>query len=146
MVSPLTGRPSTKRSHTRSHRATLRPQVDSHDGKEALFLVIASDQRERGNLPWLCKALTGVCRKKPFLLSLGPTSWYTRSSHAVRRHVRSLGVTDKHDYAQCSRFITDNVMETMDKLAVGAEPVPTDAPAQISPSEDIASRIRDLWK
>ncbi|HLE81007.1 MAG TPA: ATP-dependent helicase, partial [Dehalococcoidia bacterium] len=77
-----------------------------------------------------------MTRARDFLYVLWPQRYYHRS----------FGLSDRHSYAQCCRFITDAVLKTMDRISLGKKVGHADAPVQAGAGEDIGARIRDLWK
>ncbi len=112
---------------------------------DVVYLIHASD----GSLPSdmstgsaeeieeeLRLAYVAMTRARDHLYVLWPQRYYTRPA----------GVSDRHTYAQLSRFFTDEVLSTMARVspARGA-----DAGGQ-APVDDlnvnIAGRIRDIWK
>lgn len=50
----------------------------------------------------------GITRARDFLYVLWPQRYY----------LRPFGLSDRHTYAQCSRFFTDDVVETMEEVAL----------------------------
>ena len=77
-----------------------------------------------------------MTRARDFLYVLWPQCYY----------LRPLGFSEKHNYAQCSRFFTDEVMSTMEEVAVGQTPRHEDVSTTIGSKDDIARRIRYMWE
>jgi DNA helicase-2/ATP-dependent DNA helicase PcrA len=77
-----------------------------------------------------------MTRARDFLYVLWPQRYY----------LRPFGLSDRHNYAQCSRFITDEVLETMDEMMPVKGVANVETPVEAGPTEDIAARIRDIWK
>jgi DNA helicase-2/ATP-dependent DNA helicase PcrA len=63
-----------------------------------------------------------------------------------RYYVRPPGVSDRHSYAQLSRFFSHEVLGSMDKVTLTREVHDADQTAVINSNADIAGRIRDIWK
>jgi len=64
----------------------------------------------------------------------------------MRYYQRSAGqLTDNHSYAQCCRFFTSEVKETMDVLTEAAEPLKADIPISEMPHAGIYDRIKEMW-
>jgi DNA helicase-2/ATP-dependent DNA helicase PcrA len=63
-----------------------------------------------------------------------------------RYYVRPPGVSDRHSYAQLSRFFSHEVLGSMDKVTLTREVHDADQTAVITSNADIAGRIRDIWK
>ncbi len=81
-------------------------------------------------------AYVAMTRARDFLYVLWPLRFYGRTP----------GVTDRHVYAQRSRFLSDDVIATMEQRAVGRE---ADNGGELfSPDtlSDIGARIRDIWR
>ncbi len=81
-------------------------------------------------------AYVAMTRAREYLYVLWPQRYYTRPP----------GVSDRHSYAQLSRFFTDEVLGTMEKVTLTREAGGTDQSAALTPGADIAGRIRDIWK
>ena len=77
-----------------------------------------------------------MTRARDFLYVLWPLRFYGRSP----------GVTDRHIYAQRSRFLTQDVAATMDERAVGREPETDGIVLTPDALADIGARIRDIWR
>ena len=63
-----------------------------------------------------------------------------------RYYVRPPGVSDRHSYAQLSRFFSPEVLGSMDKVTLTKEVHDSDQSPVIASNADIAGRIRDIWK
>lgn len=81
-------------------------------------------------------AYVAMTRARDFLYVLWPQRYY----------LRPLGLSDRHSYAQRSRFITDEVLETMDEVASGKKIDGMDTSIRVDAKEDIAAQIRDMWR
>ncbi|MFC1919896.1 ATP-dependent helicase [Chloroflexota bacterium] len=77
-----------------------------------------------------------MTRAKDFLYVLWPQRYYGRPH----------GFSDRHTYAQCSRFITHEVQKTMEDVTVVKESRPVEMPVNMKWNTDITTRIRDIWK
>ncbi len=77
-----------------------------------------------------------MTRARDFLYVLWPLRFYGRTP----------GVTGRHIYSQCCRFLTREVATTMEERAAGRTPEIPDSPLTADPANDIAARIRDIWK
>ena len=55
-------------------------------------------------------------------------------------------VSDRPNYAQCSRFFTDEVIQTMEEMVLGREVESEDASIYRGQKGDIAKRIRYMWE
>ena len=77
-----------------------------------------------------------MTRARDFLYVLWPLRFYGRTP----------GITDRHVYAQRSRFLTREVAATMEECAVGDEA--GSGGFTLTPEElgDIGGRIRDIWR
>jgi DNA helicase-2/ATP-dependent DNA helicase PcrA len=81
-------------------------------------------------------AYVAMTRARDFLYVLWPLRYYHKSA----------GISDRHSYAQRSRFFTDEVVNTMDSVsALQFGRHAQDTPVNIV-GEDIGIRIRDMWK
>jgi len=81
-------------------------------------------------------AYVAMTRARDFLYVLWPLRFFGRSP----------GVTDRHVYAQRSRFFTAEVVATMDERTVGRQRDGIDSPPDMDLGGDIAARIRDIWR
>lgn len=81
-------------------------------------------------------AYVAMTRARDFLYVLWPLRFYGRSP----------GVTDRHVYAQRSRFLTAEVVATMDERAVGHRSDSSGLPVEADLPSDIGARIRDIWR
>jgi DNA helicase-2/ATP-dependent DNA helicase PcrA len=77
-----------------------------------------------------------MTRARDFLYVLWPQRYY----------LRPFGLSDRHNYAQCSRFFTDFVVNTMEEIKVCRIVNREDTNIQINNKADIASRIRYMWE
>jgi hypothetical protein len=77
-----------------------------------------------------------MTRARDFLYVLWPQRYY----------LRPFGLSDRHNYAQCSRFFTDEVVATMDEVSLGRKAGIHDATMPKGQKGDIASRIRYMWE
>jgi len=81
-------------------------------------------------------AYVAMTRARDFLYVLWPQRYY----------LRPFGLSDGHNYAQCSRFFTDEVIQTMEEVALGREAGVEDTGIQKGRKGDIAKRIRYMWE
>jgi DNA helicase-2/ATP-dependent DNA helicase PcrA len=81
-------------------------------------------------------AYVAMTRARDFLYVLWPQRYY----------LRPFGLSDRHNYAQCSRFFTDEVVATMDEVSLGRKAGIHDATMPKGQKGDIASRIRYMWE
>jgi len=77
-----------------------------------------------------------MTRARDFLYVLWPLRFYGRTP----------GVTDRHVFAQRSRFITEEVAATMDERAVGRESEDGEFTLPPDALKNIGERIRDIWR
>jgi len=77
-----------------------------------------------------------MTRARDFLYVLWPQRYY----------LRPFGLSGRHNYAQCSRFFTDDVVNTMDEVALFRKVGFEDTSIQIGRKGDIAKRIRYMWE
>jgi DNA helicase II / ATP-dependent DNA helicase PcrA len=111
---------------------------------DAVYLIHAAD----GNLPAdmatgseaeieeeLRLAYVAMTRAKDFLYILWPLRYYHRPN----------GLSDNHNYAQCSRFFTKAVIETMECISAPPKPDRNDLPPPGEVRENIAKRINEMW-
>jgi DNA helicase-2/ATP-dependent DNA helicase PcrA len=75
-----------------------------------------------------------MTRARDYLYVLWPLRFYSHPS----------GHSDRHVYAQCSRFFTKNVQESMEIVAFGEERK-EDAPEIAGPPIDIRDKLKGLW-
>ncbi len=77
-----------------------------------------------------------MTRARDFLYILWPLRYYSKSA----------GISDKHSYAQCCRFFTSEVKDTMEILVYGSQGN-DDRPADVSGGgARIADRLRSMWE
>ena len=77
-----------------------------------------------------------MTRARDFLYVLWPLRYYAKSA----------GISDRHSYAQCCRFFTDEVKSTMEGISYSGAAEPP-APEISKPGmTNIADRIREMWK
>ena len=81
-------------------------------------------------------AYVAMTRARDFLYVLWPQRYY----------LRPFGLSNRHNYAQCSRFFTDEVIHTMEEVALGQKAGSGDAGIQQGQKGDIARRIRHMWE
>jgi len=81
-------------------------------------------------------AYVAMTRARDFLYVLWPQRYY----------LRPFGLSDRHNYAQCSRFFTDEVIQTMEDVALGRKVEVEDTGIQKDWKGDIAKRIRYMWE
>jgi DNA helicase-2/ATP-dependent DNA helicase PcrA len=111
---------------------------------DAVYLIHAAD----GNLPAdmatgseseieeeLRLTYVAMTRARDFLYVLWPLRYYSRSA----------GVSDNHSYAQCCRFFTKDVVNTMDCIAPPNEDREKDVPDSSSIRTNILNHIQQMW-
>jgi len=81
-------------------------------------------------------AYVAMTRARDFLYVLWPLRFYGRTP----------GVTDRHVYAQRSRFLSDDVIATMEQRAVGREADSGGGLLGPDTLSDIGAKIRDIWR
>ncbi len=81
-------------------------------------------------------AYVAMTRARDFLYVLWPQRYY----------LRPFGLSDRHNYAQCSRFFTDDVVQTMEEVTLSRKVRLEDADIPIGQRGDIAKRIRYMWQ
>lgn len=106
--------------------------IHAADGCLPSDMATGNDQQVEEELRLTYVAMT---RARDFLYVLWPQRYYHRSA----------GISDRHSYAQRSRFITDEVLETMDRVAPGKTIGGTDGQVPSQAGESIARRIQDMW-
>jgi DNA helicase-2/ATP-dependent DNA helicase PcrA len=110
---------------------------------DAVYLIHASD----GNLPSdmstgtdeevdeeLRLTYVAMTRARDFLYVVWPLRYYNKSA----------GISDKHSYAQCSRFFTREVVATMDSVVSEGATERKEVPANI-PHASVRERIARFW-
>jgi DNA helicase-2/ATP-dependent DNA helicase PcrA len=107
--------------------------IQAADGCLPSDMATGNDKEIEEELRLLYVAMT---RARDFLYVLWPQRYY----------LRPFGLTDGHNYAQCSRFINDQVLNTMNEIALGKESYRGDTSIKTSHTNDIASRIRYMWE
>lgn len=112
---------------------------------DAVYLIHASD----GCLP--SDMSTGSSQEIEEELRLAYVAMTRARDHLYvlwpqRYYIRPPGISDRHTYAQLSRFFNDEVRGTMEEITLAREAPAGDPPADIGPGADIAGRIRDIWK
>ena len=81
-------------------------------------------------------AYVAMTRAKDFLYVTWPLRYYHRKQR----------FTDRHSYAQASRFLSAEVCKAFERLRLKQEPETKDDPAGASPKRgDIHSRLRSMW-
>ena len=81
-------------------------------------------------------AYVAMTRARDFLYVLWPQRYY----------LRPFGLSDRHNYAQCSRFLTDKVTQTMEEVVLTQKMEADDTSIQKDRKGDIAKRIRYMWE
>lgn len=77
-----------------------------------------------------------MTRARDFLYVLWPQRFYTRPA----------GFSDRHSYAQCSRFFTDHVCETMDILGGGEQEEAADTTSDADQGKSsVIDRLKGMW-
>lgn len=107
--------------------------IHAADGCLPSDMSTGSDEEIEEELRLTYVAMT---RARDFLYVLWPQRYY----------LRPFGLSDKHNYAQCSRFFTDEVVHTMDEAAPSRKVSLEDRAIQTSHKDNIAARIRYMWE
>lgn len=107
--------------------------IHAADGCLPSDMSTGSDEEIEEELRLTYVAMT---RARDFLYVLWPQRYY----------LRPFGLSDKHNYAQCSRFFTDEVVHTMDEAAPSRKVSLEDTAIQTSHKDNIAARIRYMWQ
>jgi len=107
--------------------------IHAADGCLPSDMSTGSDEEIEEELRLTYVAMT---RARDFLYILWPQRYY----------LRPFGFSEKHNYAQCSRFFNDEVISTMDEATIGRTPKYEDTSITISSKDDIAKRIRYMWE
>jgi DNA helicase II / ATP-dependent DNA helicase PcrA len=107
--------------------------IHASDGNLPADMATGSDQEIEEELRLCYVALTRAC---DFLYVFWPLRYYSRPG----------GLSDRHNYAQPSRFFTPAVRDSMDCVSTRGEGVADDAPDPGQLRQDIFDRINDLWK
>ena len=107
--------------------------IHAADGCLPSDMSTGSDEEIEEELRLTYVAMT---RARDFLYVLWPQRYY----------LRPFGLSDKHNYAQCSRFFTDEVVHTMDEAAPSRKASLEDTAIQTSHKDNIAARIRYMWE
>jgi len=107
--------------------------IHAADGCLPSDMSTGSDEEIEEELRLTYVAMT---RARDFLYVLWPQRYY----------LRPFGLSDKHNYAQCSRFFTDEVVHTMDEAAPSRKVSLEDTAIQTSHKDNIAARIRYMWE
>ncbi|MGD9202697.1 MAG: 3'-5' exonuclease, partial [Chitinispirillia bacterium] len=76
-----------------------------------------------------------MTRPKNFLYILWPLRFYNNPG----------GMSDFHRYNQCCRFFTPDVLKTVEQKVISPDEKDQDSQEESGMSEDISSKIRDLW-
>jgi hypothetical protein len=76
-----------------------------------------------------------MTRARDFLYVLWPLRYYHKSA----------GVSDNHSYAQRSRFLSEEVVRTMDLVAPAEFGHNIDDTPVTVRHDDITTRIKDMW-
>jgi DNA helicase-2/ATP-dependent DNA helicase PcrA len=80
-------------------------------------------------------AYVAMTRARNFLY----VEWPVRYYHSWHRH------TDRHTYAQMSRFLSPPVCATMEAVQAGLPESEEESSSQVKPDASPASRIRSRW-
>jgi DNA helicase-2/ATP-dependent DNA helicase PcrA len=107
--------------------------IHATDGCLPSDLSTGSDQEIAEELRLAYVAMT---RARDFLHVLWPQRYY----------LRPYGPSDRHNYAQCSRFFTDKVVSTMEEKVLVREVKSDDVAAHVTYRGDISARIRYMWE
>jgi len=107
--------------------------INAADGCLPSDMATGSDQEIEEELRLTYVAMT---RARDFLYVLWPQRYY----------LRPFGLSDRHNYAQCSRFFTDEVLMTMDEIALGRQVTQEDNIIPGNRKADVSARIRYMWE
>jgi len=107
--------------------------IHAADGCLPSDLSTGSDQEIAEELRLAYVAMT---RARDFLYVLWPQRYY----------LRPYGLSDRHNYAQCSRFFTDEVVSTMEEKVLNRAGISDDTATKVTYKGDIGARIRCMWK
>jgi DNA helicase-2/ATP-dependent DNA helicase PcrA len=107
--------------------------IHAADGCLPSDMSTGSDEEIEEELRLTYVAMT---RARDFLYVLWPQRYY----------LRPFGLSDRHNYAQCSRFFTDDVVQTMEEVALSRKEGIEDVGIQKGRRGDIAKRIRYMWE
>jgi len=107
--------------------------INAADGCLPSDMATGSDQEIEEELRLTYVAMT---RARDFLYVLWPQRYY----------LRPFGLSDRHNYAQCSRFFTDEVLMTMDEIALGRQVTQEDNIIPGDRKADVSARIRYMWE
>jgi DNA helicase-2/ATP-dependent DNA helicase PcrA len=107
--------------------------IHAADGCLPSDMSTGSDEEIEEELRLTYVAMT---RARDFLYVLWPQRYY----------LRPFGLSDRHNYAQCSRFFSDEVIETMEEMAIARQVGPEDIGIERGRKGDIAKRIRYMWE
>ena len=107
--------------------------IHAADGCLPSDMSTGSDEEIEEELRLTYVAMT---RARDFLYVLWPQRYY----------LRPFGLSDRHNYAQCSRFFTDEVIQTMEEVALGRKVGFENTGIQKGRKGNIAKRIRYMWE
>ena len=106
--------------------------IHASDGCLPSDMATGSDEEIEEELRLTYVAMT---RARDFLY----VEWPLRYYHRWHRH------TDRHTYAQLSRFFSREVLDTMDTVQLAQEEI-DDSPSYATTSHSVAKRIRAKWE
>ena len=106
--------------------------IHASDGCLPSDMATGSDEEIEEELRLTYVAMT---RARDFLY----VEWPLRYYHRWHRH------TDRHTYAQLSRFFSREVLDTMDTVQLAQEEI-DDSPSYATTSHSVAERIRAKWE
>ncbi len=108
--------------------------IHAADGCLPSDMSTGSDEEIEEELRLTYVAMT---RARDFLYVLWPLRYYQKSRK----------LSDNHAYAQCCRFLTADVVKTMEEVGVGdTDDDNTSVAPATGPRRDIAARIRGMWE
>ncbi len=108
--------------------------IHAADGCLPSDMSTGSDEETEEELRLTYVAMT---RARDFLYVLWPLRYYQKSRK----------LSDNHAYAQCCRFLTADVVKTMEEVGVGdTDDDNTSVAPATGPRRDIAARIRGMWE
>jgi DNA helicase-2/ATP-dependent DNA helicase PcrA len=111
---------------------------------DAVYVIHAAD----GNIP--SDMSTGSEEqieeeRRLFYVALTRAKDFLEVCFPLRYYVKKRGVSDRHSYAQLTRFIPPGIIDRFEKISL--EPVAcTDAPATAPAASHIRQRIAAMWE
>jgi len=108
--------------------------IHAADGCLPSDMSTGSDEEIEEELRLTYVAMT---RARDFLYVLWPLRYYQKSRK----------LSDNHSYAQCCRFLTEDVVKTMEEIGIGrTDNGGTNIAPVAGARKDVATRIRSMWR